>query len=192
VVRVTVPDNRVIAASIEPRGCFAEVNEGRLHVALNGQGVWGPKSDLAYHFGLEKDAVRVTNPDTGGGFGMKGMGYPETIAVAHAARVLDKPVRWMSERTEAMLTDNAGRDLVTTATLALDADYKITGYHLDSICNLGAYNSGFAQFIQTDLFSKVLMGTYDVQAAYMHTKGGNCGAKTLSRLISFPTPLPPG
>jgi carbon-monoxide dehydrogenase large subunit len=77
----------------------------------------------------------------------------------------------MSERTEAMLTDNAGRDLVTTATLAFDVDHKITGYHLDSVCNLGAYNSGFAQFIQTDLFSKVLMGTYDVQAAYMRTVG---------------------
>ena len=171
VVTVNVPDNRVIAASMEPRGCFAEVTDGRLHVALNGQGVWGPKSDLAYHLGMDKADIRVTNPDTGGGFGMKAMGYPETIAVAHAARVLGKPVRWMSERTEAMLTDNAGRDLVTTATIALDADYKITGYFLDTICNLGAYNSGYAQFIQTDLFSKVLMGTYDVQAAYMQTKG---------------------
>lgn len=170
-VTVDVPDNRVIAASMEPRGCFAEITDGRLHVALNGQGVWGPKSDLAYHLGMDKADIRVTNPDTGGGFGMKAMGYPETFAVAHAARVLNQPVRWMSERTEAMLTDNAGRDLVTTATLAFDADYKITGYHLDSICNLGAYNSGYAQYIQTDLFSKVLVGTYDVQAAYMQTKG---------------------
>ncbi|UWQ98607.1 xanthine dehydrogenase family protein molybdopterin-binding subunit [Rhodobacteraceae bacterium S2214] len=171
VVTVDVPDNRVIAASMEPRGCFAEITDERLHVAVNGQGVWGPKSDLAYHLGMDKSHIRVTNPDTGGGFGMKAMMYPETIVVAHAARLLGKPVRWMSERTEAMLTDNAGRDLTTTATLALDADYKITGYHLDSVCNLGAYNSGYAQFIQTDLFSKVLMGTYDVQAAYMRTIG---------------------
>jgi carbon-monoxide dehydrogenase large subunit len=140
-------------------------------VAINGQGVWGPKSDLAYHLGMDKADIRVTNPDTGGGFGMKAMGYPETIAVAHAVRVLNRPVRWMSERTEAMLSDNAGRDLTTTATIAFDADHKITGYHLDSVCNLGAYNSGYAQFIQTDLFSKVLMGTYDVQAAYMRTIG---------------------
>lgn len=171
VVTVKVPDNRVIAASMEPRGCFAEITDGRLHVALNGQGVWGPKSDLAYHLGMDKSDIRVTNPDTGGGFGMKAMMYPETIAVAHAARLLNQPVRWMSERTEAMLTDNAGRDLTTTATIAFDENHKITGYHLDSICNLGAYNSGYAQFIQTDLFSKVLMGTYDVQAAYMRTVG---------------------
>ncbi|MBB5723109.1 carbon-monoxide dehydrogenase large subunit [Loktanella ponticola] len=170
-VTVQVPDNRVIAASMEPRGCFAEMTDGRLHVAVNGQGVWGPKADLAYHLGMEKSDIRVTNPDTGGGFGMKAMGYPETIAVAHATRVLGRPVRWMSERTEAMLTDNAGRDLVTTATLAFDADFKITGYSIDSVCNLGAYNSGYAQFIQTDLFSKVLMGTYDVQAAFMKTVG---------------------
>ena len=171
VVTVDVPDNRVIAASMEPRGCYAEMDGDRLHVAVNGQGVWAPKDDLAHHLGMDKADIRVTNPDTGGGFGMKAMGYPETVAVAHAARVLKQPVRWMSERTEAMLTDNAGRDLETKATLAFDENYKITGYHLDTVCNLGAYNSGYAQFIQTDLFSKVLMGTYDVQAAYMHTIG---------------------
>ena len=77
----------------------------------------------------------------------------------------------MSERTEAMLSDNAGRDLTTTATLAFDADYRITTYQLDTIANMGAYNSQFAQAIQTDLFAKVLMGTYDVQTAYMRTRG---------------------
>ena len=40
------------------------------------------------------------------------MSYPEYFVVAHAARVLGRPVRWMSDRTEAMLSDNAGRDLV--------------------------------------------------------------------------------
>ena len=171
VVRVDVPDNRVIAASLEPRGCYAEMVDGRLHVAINGQGVWGPKDDIVYHLGMDPADVRVTNPDTGGGFGMKGMGYPEPFVVAHLARTLGQPVRWMSERTEAMLTDNAGRDLTTKATLAFNDDFKLTGYMLESMCNLGAYNSGFAQFIQTDLFSKVLMGTYDVQAAYMETVG---------------------
>ncbi|MBE0412949.1 xanthine dehydrogenase family protein molybdopterin-binding subunit [Yoonia sp.] len=171
VVRVDVFDNRVIVNSMEPRGCFAEVTDGRLHLAFNGQGVWGMKGDLARHFGLSPDDVRVTNPDVGGGFGMKGMRYPEYFAVAHAARVLGRPVRWMSDRTEAMLTDNAGRDLTTTATLALDANNRITAYHLDTIANMGAYNSQFAQAIQTELFSKVMMGTYDVQTAYMRTRG---------------------
>jgi len=171
VVTVEVFDNRVIVNSMEPRGCYAEVTDGRLHLAFNGQGVWGMKADLARHFGLDPAEIRVTNPDVGGGFGMKGMRYPEYFVVAHAARVLGRPMRWMSERTEAMLSDNAGRDLTTTATLAFDANHKIVAYHLDTIANMGAYNSQFAQAIQTDLFAKVLMGTYDVQTAYMHTRG---------------------
>ncbi len=171
VVTTEVFDNRVIVNSMEPRGCYAEVVDGRLHVAFNGQGVWGTKRDLAYHFGLSEDEIRVTNPDVGGGFGMKAMRYAEPFCAAHAARVLGRPVRWMSERTEAMLSDNAGRDLTTTATLAFDASHRIVAYHLDTVANMGAYNSQFAQAIQTDLFSKVLMGTYDVQTAYMRTRG---------------------
>ncbi|MBS1300786.1 xanthine dehydrogenase family protein molybdopterin-binding subunit [Loktanella sp. SALINAS62] len=171
VVTVEVPDNRVIVNAMEPRGTYAVWTDGKLHVAINGQGVWGPKADFKKHFDLTDDQVRVTNPDTGGGFGMKGMRYPEPLACAFAARALNRPVRWMSERTEAMLTDNAGRDLVTTATLAFDADHRIVAYRLDSIANMGAYNSQFAQAIQTDLFSKVMMGTYDVQTAFMRTRG---------------------
>ncbi|MDX8353850.1 xanthine dehydrogenase family protein molybdopterin-binding subunit [Cognatiyoonia sp. IB215182] len=171
VVTAEVFDNRIIVNAMEPRGCYAEMTDGRLHVAFNGQGVWGTKSDLARHFDLPEDQIRVTNPDVGGGFGMKAMRYAEPFCVAHAARVLDRPVRWMSERTEAMLSDNAGRDLTTTATLAFDANYRITAYHVDTIANMGAYNSQFAQAIQTDLFAKVLMGTYDVQTAYMRTRG---------------------
>jgi carbon-monoxide dehydrogenase large subunit len=171
VVSTQVFDNRVIVNSMEPRGCYAEVVDGRLHVAFNGQGVWITKADLAHHFHLEPADIRVTNPDVGGGFGMKGMRYPEPFCAAHATRVLGRPVRWMSERTEAMLSDNAGRDLTTKATLAFDANYRITAYHIDTIANMGAYNSMFAQAIQTDLFSKVLMGTYDVQTAYMRTRG---------------------
>jgi len=171
VVTCQVMDNRVIVNAMEPRGCYAEVTDGKLHVAVNGQGVWVPKKDLMHHFGLSSDEVRVTNPDTGGGFGMKAMRYSEPFCAAYAARRLGRPVRWMSDRSEAMMTDNAGRDLTTTATLAFDADYRMTAYHLDTVANMGAYNSQFAQPIQTELFSKVLMGTYDVQTAYMRTVG---------------------
>jgi len=171
VVKTTVPDNRVIVNSMEPRGCFAEWRDARLHFCFGGQGVWGMKRQLAATLGLDPEAVRVTNPDVGGGFGMKAMAYPEYFAVAAAARALGQPVRWMAERTEAMLSDNSGRDLVSETTLALDADLNILAYKVETLCNLGAYNSGFAQPIQTDLFARVLMGTYDVQTAYLGVKG---------------------
>ena len=170
-VKLLVDDNRVIVNAMEPRGCFAEWDGNRIHLSFNGQGVWGMKGYLSKFFGMEADAIRVTNPDVGGGFGMKGMPYPEYFAVAHAARVLNRPVRWMSDRTEAMLSDNAGRDLVTVAELAFDANNRITGYRVDTLANLGAYNSQFGQPIQTQLFSRILTGVYDIPAAFMRARG---------------------
>ena len=170
-VSLEVADNRVIVNSIEPRGCYAEWAEGRLHLACNGQGVWDMKARLVRAFGLDEAQVRVTNPDVGGAFGMKGLPYPEYFVIPEAARRLGRPVRWMSERMEAMQTDNAGRDLVSVAELALDEDLRITGYRVRTLCNLGAYNSAFAQAIQTDLFYKVLPGTYAIPAIHLAVKG---------------------
>ena len=170
-VALDVDDNRIIVNSMEPRGCYAEWSDGRVHVANNGQGVWVHKGYIAKAFGLDEDKVRVTNPDTGGGFGMKSMTYNEYFCVAQAARAVGKPVRWMSERTEAMLSDNGGRDLTSLAEFAFDADNRITAYRVTSKCNLGAYNSQFAQFIQTQLFSRVLTGVYDVQTSWLQVDG---------------------
>jgi carbon-monoxide dehydrogenase large subunit len=171
VVSLDVGDNRIIVNSLEPRGCYAEWTDARLHVANNGQGVWVHKGFLTKAFGLEEEQVRVTNPDTGGGFGMKAMTYPEYFCAAQAARVLGRPVRWMSERTEAMLTDNGGRDLTSLAELAFDGNNKITAYRVHTKCNLGAYNSQYGQGIQPQLFSRVLMGVYDVQTTYLRCEG---------------------
>ncbi len=171
VVSLDVGDNRVIVNSMEPRGCFAEMEGDRFHVAINGQGVWGPKDQLAKALNVDAEMIRVTNPDTGGGFGMKGMMYPEYFVLAHAARDLGRPVRWMSERTEAMLSDNAGRDLTSLTELAFDENNKIIAYRVVNKANMGAYNSQFAQAIQTQLFSRVLMGVYDVQTTYLRSIG---------------------
>ena len=170
-VSLNVPDNRVIIASIEPRGCQASWSDGRLHLAYGGQGVWGMKAQLAQKLKLDPDTIRVTTPDVGGGFGMKAMPYPEYFCVAAAAMKLDQPVHWMSDRSEAMLSDHHGRDLTSLAELAFDADHRITAYRVHSKVNLGAYNSHFGQAIQTNLFSKVLMGVYDVQTTYLRVEG---------------------
>ena len=170
-IRLSIADNRIIACSLEPRGCFAEWKDDRLHLCVNGQGVWGTKSRLAKILNLPDAEIRVTNPDVGGGFGMKAMDYPETFICAHAARQLGRPVRWMSERSEAMVSDNSGRDLVSIGELAFNVDHKIIGYRVSTLCNLGAYNSQYAQPIQTELFAKVLTGPYDIPTAFLSVKG---------------------
>ncbi len=170
-ITLQVLHNRIIVNAMEPRGAWADWQEGRLHLSVNGQGVWGQRNELARMLGLPRDAVRVTNPDVGGGFGMKAMTYPEYVPVAAAARALGRPVRWMSERTEAMLSDNAGRDLVAKAEIGFDENLKITAYHVNLVSNLGAYNSQFGQPIQSELFSKVLTGIYDIEVAAMRAVG---------------------
>ncbi|MEX0301492.1 MAG: xanthine dehydrogenase family protein molybdopterin-binding subunit [Leisingera sp.] len=170
-VALQVEDNRIIVSSMEPRGCFAEWEDGRLHFCFGGQGVWGLKSQMSAKLRLDEADVKVTIPDVGGGFGMKAFAYPEYFAVAHAARALGRPVFWIADRTEAMLSDNGGRDLTSLAELAFDDDLKITAYRVTTRCNLGAYNAHFGQPIQTQLFSRVLAGVYDIQTAWLQVEG---------------------
>jgi carbon-monoxide dehydrogenase large subunit len=169
--RLELVDNRVIANPMEPRGAFAEWDGARLHVAFSGQGVWDLKDELAAKLGLPKEAVRVTTPDVGGGFGIKGFNYPEYFAVAFAARELGRPVHWMSGRGEAMLTDNGGRDHVTVAEAAFDEGFRLQAIRVHCVSNLGAYNAPYGQYIASTLALKVLPGVYDVQQAFFHVEG---------------------
>jgi aerobic carbon-monoxide dehydrogenase large subunit len=171
VSRITVAQNRVTTASLEPRAAFADWVGERLHLCFNGQGVWTLKRELARMLKMSPEAIRVTTPDVGGGFGMKVMIYPEHFALAHAARFLGRPVAWLPDRAESMLADNGARDLVSTAELAFDAEHRLLAYRVDSRSNLGAYNSQFGQNIQSELFSKVLTGIYDIPVAHLRVQG---------------------
>jgi carbon-monoxide dehydrogenase large subunit len=170
-IALRVVHNRLSVAPMEPRAAFAEWEAGRLHLCVNGQGVWIQKRELARMLGLPPDQVRVTNPDVGGGFGLKAMVHPEYFAIAVAARALGQPVVWVSDRGEAMLSDNAARDLVTDAEIGFDEDLRVTSYRVNLVSNLGAYNSQFGQAIQSELFSKVLTGIYDIPVATMRAVG---------------------
>lgn len=171
ITRLTVRQNRVTAASLEPRAALAEWDGTRLHFAFNGQGVWTMKRELAKTLNLDPEQVHVTTPDVGGGFGMKVMVYPEHLALAGAARALGCAVCWVAERGESIASDNGARDLTSTAEMAFDADHRIIGYRVESRFNLGAYNSQFGQNIQTALFSKVFTGVYDIPTAHLHVQG---------------------
>ena len=74
----------------------------------------------------------------------------------------------MSERTESLLSDNA-KDLVSTVEIGFDADHRITAYRVDTLSNLGR-NSNYAQFIQSDPFSRILT-VYDIDTAYIRCRG---------------------
>ncbi len=171
VVRMPLEDNRVISNPMEGRSVLARMDEGRLHITYGGQNVWNTKAHAARILKMDPEDVRVTIPDVGGGFGTKAPDYPETLVIGQAARMLEQPVAWVADRTETMLSDTSARDLDHDLVLGFDDDLRITAYRVDTRMNLGAYNSPLAQNIQTNLFSKVMMGVYDIRAAYLHVEG---------------------
>jgi len=164
-VRLELVNNRLVCNPMEPRAAVAEwdAGAGKLTVHTCTQGGWAFRDVLAQNLGLPKEKVRVVTPDVGGGFGMKAMFYGEYTLCALAAKKLGRPVKWTSERGEAFLSDSQGRDHVTVAELAFDADHRILGLKVDVVANMGAYYYFFAPFIPTGAALKVLPGVYDVK-----------------------------
>ncbi len=164
-VRLELVNNRLVCNPMEPRAAVAEWDAaaGKLTVHTCTQGGWAFRDVLARSLGLPKEKVRVLTPDVGGGFGMKAMFYGEYTLCAFAAKKLGRPVKWTSERGEAFLSDSQGRDHVTVAELAFDADHQILGMRCRVIANMGAYYYFYAPFIPTWAALKVLPGVYDVK-----------------------------
>lgn len=173
VVELEIVNNRVVPSPMEGRACLAAVepDTGRLSIHVTSQGVHGLRKQFAKIFHLPEEAFRVVTTDVGGGFGMKIFIYPEYVVCLFAARKLNRPVKWTSERTEAFLSDDHGRDHVSRARLALDADGRFLGLRVDTIANLGAYLSNYGPFIPTDAGSSMLVGSYRTPAVYVRVKG---------------------
>ena len=171
ITRLKVVNNRVVVASMEARAAIAEWMDNRCHLITNTQGGWQIRGALAQGLGVEEKALRIVTPDVGGGFGMKGFAYPEQVLVCHAARRLQRPVKWASSRSEAFVSDTHGRDNVTWGELALDADGKFLALRVRSIANMGAYLSQFGPLVPTLAGSGVLAGVYGFQAIRVDVRG---------------------
>jgi carbon-monoxide dehydrogenase large subunit len=173
VVALRIINNRVISNPMEPRAAVAEYDQrnGQLTFHCGNQSVWMIKDVLVGVLKMDAGKVRVLSPDVGGGFGTKAFTYPEYLMTALAARQLGRPVKWTGERSETFLSDAMGRDHVTEAELAFDAERRILGMKVDTMANMGAYTSQFAPFIPTGAAVKVLPGAYDVKALVYRVKG---------------------
>jgi aerobic carbon-monoxide dehydrogenase large subunit len=139
VVEQTFRNQRIANAQMEPRSGIASYDAATESYTLisGNQGVHAPRMVLAESFGLPLEKVRFICPDVGGGFGLRNNLYPEQAAIMWAAKRVARPVKWTNDRSESFLTDYAGRDLVTTARLALTSDGHITAYHVDHIGTCG-------------------------------------------------------
>jgi carbon-monoxide dehydrogenase large subunit len=104
--------------------------------------------------------MRVVAPDVGGGFGSKIFLYGEETALVWASKQVRRPIKWTAERSESFLSDAHGRDHLTTADLALDAEGRFLGLRVNTTANVGAYLSTFASCVPTILYATLLAGQY--------------------------------
>jgi aerobic carbon-monoxide dehydrogenase large subunit len=167
VTKLDLINNRLVANAIEPRAAIASYNPAEeaytLYVASQNPHVERLLM-TAFVLGLPEHKVRVIAPDVGGGFGSKIYLYAEETAMVWASKRVGRPIRWAAERSEAFISDAHGRDHVTHAELALDAQGKFLAMRVNTTANLGAYLSTFASCIPTILYATLLAGQYTTPA----------------------------
>lgn len=174
VVECDIVNNRVVAASLEPRGALGEFDapSGRLHLTASASGAHMIRDLLADSvFRIPRDKLRVSIPDVGGGFGMKNVLYPEWVLVLWAARRLKRPVQWIGDRNEEFVASVHGRDSVVRAQLALDKDGKFLALQAKILANMGAYVSTLQAGVPTMAMGSAMGGVYDIPLLAFVTQG---------------------
>jgi carbon-monoxide dehydrogenase large subunit len=141
VTRLRLASTRVVPSPMEPRACLVAFDEpsGRYTVHACVQGANMLRMQLSGYTKVPQDKLKIVARDVGGGFGCRSMGYPEYCVAMMAARVTGRPVKWISTRAEAFLSDNHGRASVIDGELALDVNGKFLAMRLDWIAEVGAY-----------------------------------------------------
>lgn len=169
VVRLEIVNNRVTGVPMEPRAAIGshDPDTGQYTLYAGGQGVNRFQRELSTAFGLPAETFRVVSRDVGGGYGTRNSLYPEFALVLWAAKRLGRPVKWTGTRTEMALGDYAGRDLVTRAELALDADGRFLAMRTENIANLGTHALSFVPIARGPT---VTTGLYDIPLADVVTR----------------------
>jgi carbon-monoxide dehydrogenase large subunit len=115
--------------------------------------------------------IRVISPDIGGGFGNKVPVYPGYVASILASILLERPVKWIEDRTGNLISTGFARDVYLKGQLALRKDGKILGVRMDTLADHGAFFSD----AQPSKFKLGLIHStfacYDVPNAHLVARG---------------------
>ncbi len=170
IVRLDTFNQRVTGVPMEPRAALGEYDAENDSFALEagGQGVIRFRNELAATFGVEPSNMHVVSRDVGGGYGTRNHTYPEFALVLWAAKRTGKPVKWVCDRSEAFLSDYAGRDLVTRARLAVDENGKFLALKTENIANLGTHTVSYVPLARGPT---VYNGVYDIPMGYAVSQG---------------------
>jgi carbon-monoxide dehydrogenase large subunit len=163
-------NQRIVNCQMEPRAAIGRFDEtdGTYTVIAGSQGVARHRACLAAALAVPPEKIRAISPDVGGGFGSRTALYPESVLVAWAARRVSRPVRWLSDRSEAFLTDFQGRDMVTRAAAAFDRHGRLLAVRFTIDGNIGAYPTSFAPLANCH---RLIATVYDAPAGYARVRG---------------------
>ena len=173
VVRLHTFYPRCHPAPLETCGCVADVNgvTGKATIYMTSQAPHAIRTVFALVTGLPEQNIRVISPDIGGGFGNKVPVYPGYVVATAASLLIGRPVKWIEDRTENLISTGYARDFHMTGDLALDKDGKITALrvHLDSD------NGAFFADAQPSKFKAglfhIVTGSYDIPTAHITADG---------------------
>ena len=142
VVSLQTRVHRVTGAPLEPRAVVGEYDPAARRHTLrtgSGRGAVQTRARLAATLGVPVERCRAVFGDMGGNFGTRNAFSPEYALIPWAARRTGRPVKWTADRRECFLSDHHGRDLVSEAALALDAEGNFLALRGVNTLNLGAY-----------------------------------------------------
>ena len=163
---------RVHPAPMETCGCVADLERvsGKLTLWSTTQAPHAHRTVYALVAGLPEHKIRVIAPDIGGGFGNKVPIYPGYVCAIVASLLIGKPVKWMEDRTENLVSTGFARDYVMKGDIAATSDGKILAVRGDVLADHGAFNGVAAPVKYPAGFFGVFTGSYDLEAAYSSMK----------------------
>jgi aerobic carbon-monoxide dehydrogenase large subunit len=173
VTTLELVNNRLAPNAMEPRASIADYDAGTGDYKLYTTSQNPHLSRLliaAFVMGIPENKLTVIAPDVGGGFGSKIYHYGEEAAVLAASKALERPVKWVADRSEAFLSDAHGRDHVTKIELATDKAGNFLALRTETMANVGAYLSNFSTATPTFLHGTLMAGPYKTPLVYVNVK----------------------
>ncbi|MGQ0685066.1 xanthine dehydrogenase family protein molybdopterin-binding subunit, partial [Bradyrhizobium sp.] len=143
VVNLDLTNNRLAPNAMEPRAAIADYDAAEEHFTLytTSQNPHVARLVLSAFYNVAPEhKLRVIAPDVGGGFGVKSALYPEEVVVSALARRLGRPVKWVGDRREDLLTSTQAWDEVIDAELAVGDDGTVQGLRARVLADVGAYS----------------------------------------------------
>ena len=173
VVRLHTFYPRCHPAPLETCGCIADVNPatGKATIYMTSQAPHAIRTVFALVTGLPEQNIRIISPDIGGGFGNKVPVYPGYVVATAASLLIGRPVKWIEDRSENLISTGFARDFHMTGDLALDEKGKMTALrvHLDSD-NGAFFSDAQPTKFKAGLFH-IVTGSYDIPTAHVTADG---------------------